>query len=130
MSYHSQFMSRPELVPVVAAVARRVKADTTVWLTTGGEAAAWWRGRFMVSVDAAISHDGTMSVTATNAGGTPVTGAVVRVELPSGWKASAAGSTPMLAAPAGAVRLALPVLAPGATHSITVTLTRGPDDAR
>lgn len=130
MSYHSQFMSRPELVPVVAAVARRVKADTAVWLTTGGEAAAWWRGRFMVSVDAAMSADETMSVTATNAGGTPVTGAVVRVELPSGWKAAAAGATPMLPAPAGAVRLALPVLAPRATHSITVTLTRGPNDAR
>lgn len=130
MSYHSQFMSRPELVPVVAAVARRVKADTTVWLTTGGEAAAWWRGRFKVNVDAVISADGTMSVTATNTGRTPVTGAVVRVDLPAGRTATGAGATPMLAAPAGAVRLALPVLAPGATHSITVTLTRGTDDAR
>jgi hypothetical protein len=129
MSYHSQFMSRPELVPVVAAVARRVKADTTVWLTTGGEAAAWWRGRFMVNVDAAMSADGTMTVTATNSGRAPVTGAVVRVELPTGWRATGADAA-TLAAPAGAVRLALPVLSPGATHSITVTLTRGSNDAR
>jgi hypothetical protein len=71
-----------------------------------------------------------MSVTATNTGRAPVTGAVVRVDLPAGWTATGAGATAMLAAPAGAVRLALPVLAPGATHSITVTLTRGTDDAR
>ena len=130
MSYHSQFMSRPELVPVVAAVARRVKADSSVWLTTGGEAAAWWRGRFSVKVDAVVSDAGTMTVTATNTARAPLTGAVVRVYLPTGWNAAAATGAATLPAPAGAVRLALPPLAAGATRSVTVTLTRATTDAR
>ena len=130
MSYHSQFMSRPELVPVVAAVARRVKADTTVWLTTGGEAAAWWRGRFKIDVDAVMSGPDAMTVTATNTAHTPLAGAVLRVELPTGWTGTGTAGTRMLAAPAGIVRLALPPLAAGATWSATVTLAHRADDAR
>ena len=94
MSYHSQFMSRPELVPVVAAVARHLKADSTVWLTTGGEAAAWWRGRFAVRLAVEMSSHNAMTVTATNTASTPLDGAVVRVDLPSGWSAvTADGAT-------------------------------------
>lgn len=130
MSYHSQFMSRPELVPVVAAVARRLKADTTVWLTTGGEAAAWWRGRFAIAVAAALSPTGTMTVSATNTARTPLAGAVVRVDLPSGWTATGASGATMLAAPSGVVRLALPTLAAGAASAATVTLAHAPADAR
>ena len=130
MSYHSQFMSRPELVPVVAAVARRVRADTTVWLTTGGEAAAWWRGRFTVDVDATMAADGTMSVTATNRGRAPLAGAVVRVELPTGWTATGARGATMLPAPTGATRLALPALGAGTTSTVTVTLAHDTSHAR
>ena len=131
MSYHSQYLSRPELVPVVAAVARRLKADTSVWLTTGGEAAAWWRARFAVRVTTTTTADGLLTVHALNGSTRPLAGVVVRIELPEGWRApragAAAGAT-LLDAPPSAVRLALPTLAPGAPHDATLRLARA--DAR
>ena len=130
MSYHSQFMSRPELVPVVAAVARHLKADSTVWLTTGGEAAAWWRGRFAVRLGVEISPAHALTVTATNTASTPLDGAVIRVDLPSGWNAAAADGATVLPSSPGSVRLALPALAAGAVHAVTVNLTPASTDAR
>lgn len=131
MSYHSQYMSRPELVPVVAAVARRVKADSTVWLTTGSEAATWWRARFGVHVSATATPGGVMTVRAVNTTKARVDGVVVHVELPGAWRAPGAeratGATLLPAGPTS-VRLALPGLAPGATHLVTLALVK--DDAR
>lgn len=130
MSYHSQYMSTPELVPVVAAVARRLKADTTTWLTTGADAAAWWRGRFAIRLAVAVSDEGKLTVTATNTAPSPLAGAVVRVDLPAGWIGDGAAGAALLPAPAGIVRLALPTLPPGGAHTLTVSLAHGVPDAR
>lgn len=131
MSYHSQYMSRPELVPVVAAVARHLKADSTVWLTTGGEAASWWRARTAAHLTTTTSADGTMTVQLRNISALPLDGAVVRVELPGAWRAPAAsgvrGATLLPASPT-TVRLVLPRIEPGATHEVTLTLASS--DAR
>ncbi|HEX2778145.1 MAG TPA: polysaccharide deacetylase family protein [Gemmatimonadaceae bacterium] len=131
MSYHSQYMSRPELVPVVAAVARRLAADTTVWLTTGGEAASWWRARMAARITVTTSPDGAMTVQIRNPSTLPLDGAVVRVQLPGTWRAPGAsevGGATLLAGSPTMVRLALPRLEPGAMHEVTVTLAR--TDAR
>ena len=131
MSYHSQYLSRPELVPVVAAVARRLKADTTVWLTTGGEAATWWRARFAVKVATTTSADGVMTIHVLNGSAAPLAGVVVRVELPRDWRAPRAADAAdvrLLDAPPTAVRVALPSLAPRTARDFTLRLTKG--DAR
>lgn len=130
MSYHSQYMSAPALVPVVAAVARRIRADTTTWLTTGSEAADWWRGRFAVRLAAAVSPTGQLTVTVTNTARSALEGAVVRVELPAGWLGARADGATLLAAPRGIVRLALPALAAGGAHTVTVSLDHAAPDAR
>src|SRR5262249_46140797 len=43
LSYHSQVLAKPELVPALATVARRLASDTAVWVATVGEVAEWWR---------------------------------------------------------------------------------------
>jgi peptidoglycan/xylan/chitin deacetylase (PgdA/CDA1 family) len=55
LSYHSQLLARPELVPALARVARHVASDTTLWVTTAGEVAKWWtrRAALRVSVEGA-----------------------------------------------------------------------------
>src|SRR5262249_23484531 len=45
LSYHSQLLSRPEYVPVLAGIARDLAADSTVWMATAGEVANWWMAR-------------------------------------------------------------------------------------
>jgi polysaccharide deacetylase len=127
MSYHSQYMSTPELVPVVAAVARRIRADTTTWLTTGTEAAEWWRGRFAVRLATTVSPSGQMTVTATNTARSALEGAVVRVDLPTGWVGTGADGATLLPAPAGIARLALPALPAGSAHTVTVSLAHASD---
>ena len=52
LSYHSQLLATPELVPVLAHVAREIAGDDAAWLTTAGAAAAWWRSR--ASLDARL----------------------------------------------------------------------------
>ena len=50
LSYHSQLLARPELVPALARIARRIRADTAVWLTTASEVVDWWRARAAVTI--------------------------------------------------------------------------------
>ena len=56
---------------------------------------------------------------------------VVRVELPTGWTVAGAVRVPMLDAPAGAVRLPLPALAPGVqidqANVVRLHIARGGD---
>jgi peptidoglycan/xylan/chitin deacetylase (PgdA/CDA1 family) len=98
-SYHSHMFARDDLLPVVDALAKRLKADDGVWLARAGDVARWWRARDAVRVEPAA--DGA-SVTATNTGRTPFRGGVLLVDLPSGTQR----------------RVALPDLAPGARVTI------------
>jgi peptidoglycan/xylan/chitin deacetylase (PgdA/CDA1 family) len=52
LSYHSQLLARPDLVPALANLARAVAADDHIWRTTAGGVASWWRARAELLVTA------------------------------------------------------------------------------
>lgn len=125
LSYHSQMLSRPALVPALGRIARALAADSTVWVATGSEVASWWRARAALGVSARRDATDRVTVTVTNRGPAPVDGAVVRVVLPMGARPVGASGATLLASSArvpDAARLALPVLAPGATMAVTISL--------
>jgi peptidoglycan/xylan/chitin deacetylase (PgdA/CDA1 family) len=119
LSYHSQLLAAPDLVPALAQVARRLAADSgVVWLATTGEIAEWWRARAQLEARATQRADG-FDVIVRNRGERLVGGAVVRVDLPSGRPLGNA-TTALLPAPAGAARLLLPPLPGGTTRVFSV----------
>jgi uncharacterized repeat protein (TIGR01451 family) len=120
LSYHSQLLSRPELVPALARIARRIRADSAVWLTTAGEVVSWWRSRAALDVSASMTDARTFTVVASNTGTSTVTGAQVRVFLPEGR--SATGTVRTLKADPGVLRFALPELGPGARRVFRFSL--------
>jgi peptidoglycan/xylan/chitin deacetylase (PgdA/CDA1 family) len=117
-SYHSQLLARPELVPVVARVARAIAADTGIWAATTSDVADWWRARAGLRTESRTTAD-ALVVTVRNSGTRAVTGAVARTVLQEPRRVAGA-NTRILASDAGVVRLALPVIPPGATRSFTV----------
>ena len=64
-SYHSHMFSQKELVPVLRALADKLHRSKTVWTTSAGEVARWWRSRFKVKLHP--QADGTVIVENTNA---------------------------------------------------------------
>lgn len=105
LSYHSQLLARPELVPALAMVARRVRADSSLWVTTTGEAARWWLARSAVRLSVDRTADGRVRLTATNDGDSSVRNGVAEV-IDGEWR----------------TRVRLPTLAPGATFDTTVVV--------
>jgi peptidoglycan/xylan/chitin deacetylase (PgdA/CDA1 family) len=122
-SYHSQLLARPELVPVVARVARAIAADTGVWAATTSEVAEWWRDRAALRTESNVTSN-ALVVTVRNRGPRPVSGAVARTVLEEPRRVVGA-TTRLLASEAGVVRLALPVIPAGATRSFTVRFDGG-----
>jgi peptidoglycan/xylan/chitin deacetylase (PgdA/CDA1 family) len=120
LSYHSQWLARPELVPALARIARRIRADTTVWLTTARDVADWWRARAAVSVHATRLNARTLRLVVRNTGPHTVQGLVARVALDDGERASGAG---VLKSDAGTLRLAVPPLAPGAERALRFSIS-------
>ena len=106
LSYHSQLLAAPELVPALARVARKVVGDTAVWLATTGEIADWWRVRSQLDARVIQRADG-FDVIIHNRGERLVGNAVVRVDLPSQREPGAASAV-LLPARAGVARLLLP----------------------
>lgn len=119
LSYHSQLLSQPEHVPVLARVVRGIAADTTTWVGTAQEIADWWRARAALGVRVAAERGGFVRVTVRNAGPRLVHDAVVRVVLPPGRQAVGADAV-LLEAPAGTARVALPPLPAGGTRVVRV----------
>jgi peptidoglycan/xylan/chitin deacetylase (PgdA/CDA1 family) len=115
LSYHSQLLATPELVPALAHVARTIAADTAVWLATTGEIAEWWRVRAQIEARVTQRADG-FDVTVRNRGERLVGGAVVRVELSSPRIATTA-TTALITARPGMARLLLPPI-PGKTTRV------------
>ena len=108
LSYHSQVLARPELVPALATLARALVADTALWLATTGEIAEWWRGRAQLAVTARSRDDG-IDIAVRNQGERLVRGAVIRVELPAPPAHPIAGATAaLLPSPTSIVRLLIP----------------------
>lgn len=115
LSYHSQLLARPELVPALARIARRIRADTAVWLTTASAVVDWWRTRATVSTRATRLDARTLRLEVRNAGRDTVRGLVARVALADGERAS--GSVRVLKSEAGTLRFVVPPLPPGAERS-------------
>jgi peptidoglycan/xylan/chitin deacetylase (PgdA/CDA1 family) len=122
LSYHSQVLSRPDLVPSLAIVARRLAVDSTVWVTTVGGVASWWRMRAQLDARARVVGD-AIRITVRNRGSHVVRGAVVKVPVPDTRRVARA-DTKLLASGGRSARLLLPALAPHSTKAFTVTLTR------
>ncbi len=120
LSYHSQLLAKPELVPSLAMVARRLAADTAVWVATVGDVAEWWRARAQLSAHARITGV-RMQVVVRNSGDQPLRGAVVRVALPDSKRVAYADAE-ILPDTAHVVRLAVPPLPPHATKNLVVIL--------
>lgn len=115
LSYHSQLLATPELVPALAHVARTIAADTAVWLATTGEIADWWRTRAQLEARVTQRADG-FDVTVRNRGERLVGGAVVRVEV-SSLRTAATATTTLISAGPGMTRLLLPPI-PGKTTRV------------
>jgi peptidoglycan/xylan/chitin deacetylase (PgdA/CDA1 family) len=121
LSYHSQLLARPELVPALANVARALAADTRIWRTTAGEVAAWWLARADIRVTALRDTNGAVTISVKNHGAAPVSGAVVRVVLGPG-EHPVESDVRRIPAPAGIARLALPPIGPGEARTFLVTV--------
>ena len=129
LSYHSQMLSTPALVPVVATVARTIADDRDVWLTTAGQVAEWWRGRHGLRVT--VDRDGEgFIVRVANTGKSPLRDAVVVVALPHGVTPPTHVSEGALL-PSGpdTMRLRIDEVAAGETRTIRLSRKSGARDA-
>ena len=118
LSYHSQVLAAPDLVPALAHVARKLAADTAVWLATTGDIADWWRVRSQLDTRV-IQHADGFDVVVRNRGERLVGDAVVRVDLPSQRELGVASAV-LLPAPAGSARLLLPPIPGKSTRTYQV----------
>jgi peptidoglycan/xylan/chitin deacetylase (PgdA/CDA1 family) len=119
LSYHSQLLAQPEWVSVLAEAARGIASDTTVWRTTTGRIAQWWRARAAVTSSVDATRADRVLVTLGNSGPTPIRSLVVHVRGVSSRKPSGA-DVELLPAPSGDLRLLIPSIAPGATGTYTI----------
>jgi peptidoglycan/xylan/chitin deacetylase (PgdA/CDA1 family) len=121
LSYHSQLLARPELVPALARIARRIRADTAVWLTTARDVVDWWRARAAVTVRATRLDARTLRVDIRNTGADTVRGLVARATLDDGERAS--GAARVLKSEVGTLRFVVPALAPGAERAFRFSVS-------
>ena len=132
LSYHSQMLSRPELVPALARVARTVAGDTTVWLATAGQVADWWLARSLVIARARFVGRDQLALEVRNTGPTAVQGAVVRVATGEPPRSADNGAR-LLPNEVDAIRVLVPAIPAGGVFRTTVTLsapTNGGDHGR
>ena len=118
LSYHSQLLATPELVPALARVARVIAADTAVWLATTGEIAEWWRDRAQLEARVSQRADG-FDVTVRNRGERLVGSAVVRVDLRAAAPLGTA-TTAVLPSRSATARLLLPPIPGKSTRVVSV----------
>lgn len=121
LSYHSQLLATPSLVPALARVARTVASDSAVWLATTGEIAEWWRARAHVDARVTPRADG-FDITVRNRGERLVGKAVVRVDLAPVRSLERANVT-LLPSEPGTLRLLLPPLPGNTTRTIAFDYT-------
>jgi peptidoglycan/xylan/chitin deacetylase (PgdA/CDA1 family) len=124
LSYHSQLLSQPEHVPVLARVVRGIAADSGTWVATAGDVADWWRARAALGVRLTAERGGRLRLVVRNAGPRLVHDAVVRVVLPPRTRVVRADAL-LLEAPAGFARVAMPPLPAGAARTV-VLVTSSP----
>lgn len=122
LSYHSQMLARPKLVPALARIARYVAADTTTWVTTAGTVADWWLGRSLLEVHARGEGAGRLVLEVRNDGTTTMQGVVARIAVAGNQAVSATGGARLLPSSGYVTRLLLPPLAPGTSLTTTIEL--------
>ena len=115
LSYHSQLLATPDLVPALAHVARTIASDSAVWLATTGAIAEWWRDRAQLDARVIQRADG-FDVSVRNRGARLVGNAVVRLDLPATRPLERANVV-LLPSEPGSLRLLLPPI-PGKTTRV------------
>ena len=119
LSYHSQLLSRAELVPALAHTARVIAGDTSVWTTTTGLIAEWWRARAEVRTSVDATRSDRVNVVVQNGGTHAVHGLVVNVANLSA-RTPIGSNARLLSAPSTELRLGLPTLSAGETRTFVV----------
>ena len=130
MSYHSNMLARTTTVGALGIVARALKADSTVWLTTAGNVADWWLIRHQMETSVTRASEGVLVLTVRNGAPVASPAASVTVTLPRGARATMAVDSDLLHGQAGTARVRIPPLAPGGTHSARIVLEKGATNAR
>lgn len=124
MSYHSNMLARPKTIGALGIVARALKADTTVWLTTAGAVADWWMVRHNLSASVTRENDGVLVVTVQNSAPVASLAATVTVTLPDGRRVAGASDSDLLPAHPATARVRVPPLAAGGTYITRITLEK------
>ena len=104
---------------LVAGIARRAAADSTIWIAPATDVADWWLRRSRLELTTVAAGD-SLTVSIANHGTTPVDDAVVRVVPPAGFTAATIDGASRLAAGGDYLALLLPRLAPGSVHTVTM----------
>lgn len=121
LSYHSQFLARPEHVAALGSVARRLAADTAAWVATAGEVATWWKTRQALEITT-IDDAGSLLVRVRNDSRETIDDLVLAL-VPPRNSAAGSGSTSgarLLGAENGVWRLALDPIGAGATGEVRI----------
>jgi len=124
LSYHSQMLSRPELVPALARVARHIAADGSVWVTTAGAVADWWHQRSLLAVRARFVAPTHLVLDVSNADTLPARGAVARIAVGREVVEGVDGGGQLLASDGDAVRVLLPTIEARSRAHVTITFAR------
>jgi hypothetical protein len=122
LSYHSQLLARPDLVPSLARVARRLASDTAVWIATVSEVADWWRARSLVETRARITGD-RLRVVVRNKGNRLLSGGVVRLAMPDAKRVLRSDAR-LLPGGDQMLRVAVPPIPAHTTRTFTVAFAR------
>lgn len=130
LRYHSGILARQEHIAALAQTVRAAAADSGLWITTANEVASWWVARAGTTAAATEAGDG-VEIRVTNGGATPLARAVLRVALGTDRSIASADGARIVPSLTGSASLALPVIAPGATHVVRLRLGgAGRPDAR
>ena len=124
LSYHSQMLARPELVPALARVARTVARDSSAWLATAGAVADWWMARSGLVTRAHFVGPARLEIEVRNSGTATVSGVVVRVATGASVPTTLDSRVRLLPSDGDAVRLLMPPIAAGSVLRTTVMLAR------
>jgi peptidoglycan/xylan/chitin deacetylase (PgdA/CDA1 family) len=125
MSYHSNMLARASTVAAVGIVARALRADTTTWLTTAARVSEWWLVRHEMVSTVTRDARGDVLLTVRNGAARATPAASVTVTLPGGGHAVAAADSELMDALPGTVRVRIPPLAPGGSHSTRIAVRKG-----
>ena len=127
MSYHSNMMARPATAPAVGTIARALRSDTDVWLTTMGQVADWWRVRHAAEVAVERAGADTVVLRIRNGADRDIQASSAMLTLPRGARVTESSGGTLLPAVAGTARVPVPRLAPGQVFVTHLTLAGGAD---